>query len=93
MGVILYAGSYHIQVNTVYGMEKTKFELGIKNIVFCDMECCCLGCLAMWLGENLLSFQEIYFILLKMKALRSSTGWYISTRVCMASCPRRHYSS
>ena len=59
MGIILYPLSYYIQVNSVCRVEKTKFELGIKNIVCCDMACCCVGCPAMWLGENSLSFAEI----------------------------------
>jgi len=84
---------YYIQVNSVCRVEKTKFDFRIKNIVFCDVEYCCLECLAMWLGENFLSFGEIYFILLKIEALHSSRGWYITARVCMALYPRRHYSS
>jgi hypothetical protein len=93
MGIILYPESYYIEVNSGCGVEKMKFELRIKNIVFCDVEYCCLGCLAMWLGENLLSLGEICFILLKMEALRSSMGWYITTKVCVALYPRRRYSS
>jgi len=52
MGIILYPGLYNIQVNSVCRVGKTKLELGIKNTVCCDMEYCCVGCLAMWLGEN-----------------------------------------
>jgi len=93
MGIVLYPGSCYIQVNSVCRVDKTKFELRIQDIVFCDMEYCCVGCLAMCLGGNLLSFGEIYFILLKIEALHSSRGWYITGRVCMALYPRRHYSS
>jgi hypothetical protein len=93
MGIILYPGSYYIQVNSLCRVEKTRFELRIKDIVLCDMEYFCVRCLAMWLGENLQFFREIYFILLKMEALHSSRGWFITARVCMALHPRRHYSS
>lgn len=37
MGVILYAGSCYIQVNTVCRMANVKFELRVKNIVFCNI--------------------------------------------------------
>lgn len=93
MRIILYPGSYYILVNSVSRVKKTKFEPRIKNVVFWDVEYCCLGCLAVWLGENLLSFRVIYFILLKIEVLHSSRGWHINARVCMALYPRRHYSS